>query len=86
MLSAQQGITNATVLCKVIVATMYMNLYPWFCMHATVHTILVYSPDIIKPCILHVGQVSEELQEAHSNDYRRFREGHTRTNIRNCHL
>jgi hypothetical protein len=53
MPSIGQGVTNTTVVTKVtkvfkvIVARMYMNPYPWFCKPATVHKILVHSPDII---------------------------------------
>lgn len=63
---------------------LYLKLYPWYFMPVTVHKILVHSPDVIKTCILLIGQLSEEAQEARNKDLRRFREGHTRKNSRIC--
>jgi hypothetical protein len=59
---------------------MYINLYPWFCMPATVpvHRILVHSPNIIKSYILPIQKMSEEAQQAHKIDERRFREEHSK--------
>lgn len=47
-------------------------------MPVTVHKILVHSTEVIKTCILPIGQLSEESQEARNKDCRRFREHHTR--------
>lgn len=58
--------------------TLYLNLYSWYYMPATVHKILVHSTEVIKTCILPIGQLSEEAQEARNKDCRRFREHHTR--------
>lgn len=57
---------------------LYIRLYPWYFMPVTVHKILVHSPDIIRSCILPIGQLSEEAQEARNKDLRRIRESHTR--------
>lgn len=47
-------------------------------MPVTVHKIMVHSVEVIKFCLLPIGQLSEEAQEARNKDCRRFREGHTR--------
>ena len=59
-----------------------MELYPWYSMPVTVHKILVHSAEIIKTCILPIGQLSEEAQEARNKDLRRFREHHARKSSR----
>ena len=51
-------------------------------MPVTVHKILLHSSSIIKDCILPIGQISEEAQEARNKDCRRFREHNTRKNSR----
>jgi hypothetical protein len=90
MISAGQGVANAsvvsktTVIFKVIVVAMQINLHPCLHLSATVGIILVHCPDIVKSFILPIGQVSEELQEACNNDCR-FTEERTRKNIYNCH-
>lgn len=61
---------------------LYLSLYPWYFMPATVHKILVHSTAVIKSCILPIGQLSEEAQEARNKDCRRFREHHTRKRSR----
>lgn len=60
----------------------YLNLYSWYYMPATVHKLLVHSTDVIKTCLLPIGQLSEEAQEARNKDCRRFREHHTRKRSR----
>lgn len=62
--------------------TLYLNLYSWYYMPVTVHKILVHSTEVIKTCILPIGQLSEESQEARNKDCRRFREHHTRKQSR----
>lgn len=57
---------------------LYLQLYSWYYMPVTVHKILVHSAEIIKSCILPIGMMSEEAQEARNKDARRFRENHTR--------
>lgn len=61
---------------------LYLNLYSWYYMPATVHKILVHSADIIKSALLPIGQLSEEAQEARNKDCRRFREHNTRKRSR----
>ena len=64
--------------------TLYINLYPWYYMPVTVHKILVHSTEVITTCLLPIGQLSEESQEARNKDFCRFREHHTRKNSRIC--
>lgn len=57
---------------------LYISLYPWYYMPASIHKILVHSPEIINSCILPIGQMSEEALEARNKDCRRYRENNTR--------
>ena len=57
---------------------LYLSLYSWYCMPATVHKILVHSTEVIKNALLPIGQLSEEAQEARNKDCRRLREHNTR--------
>lgn len=57
---------------------LYLSLYSWYFMSATVHKLLCHGKDIIQSCIVPIGQLSEEAQEARNKDCRRFRERHTR--------
>lgn len=61
---------------------LYLELYSWYYMPVTVHKILVHSVEVIKSCLLPIGQLSEEAQEARNKDCRRFRERHTRKRSR----
>lgn len=55
----------------------YVNLYAWYNMPATVHKILVHGASIIKNCIIPIGQMSEEASEAKNKEIRKARLGHT---------
>lgn len=57
---------------------LYTNLYPWYYMPISVHKILIHGPEIIKSCILPIGQMSEEALEARNKDCRRYRKYNTR--------
>ena len=57
---------------------LYLKLYPWYYMPATVHKILIHGSKIIELAILPIGQLSEEAQEARNKDCKRFRENHSR--------
>ncbi|XP_022166704.1 uncharacterized protein LOC111031177 [Myzus persicae] len=63
-------------------ATLFVQLYPWYYMPASVHKILIHGADVIKFAILPIGQLSEEAQEARNKDYKRIRQNHTRKNSR----
>lgn len=57
---------------------LYLKLYEWYYMPVTVHKVLVHGADIIDSCILPIGQLSEEAQEARNRDLRRYRLEHAR--------
>lgn len=56
---------------------MYLSLYPWYNMPATVHKILVHGANIIKNSVIPIGQMSEEASEAKNKEIRKARLGHT---------
>ncbi|CAH0558999.1 unnamed protein product [Brassicogethes aeneus] len=60
-------------------AELYVSLYPWYYMPASVHRILMHGSDIINNFSLPIGQLSEEAQEARNKDYKKIREFHTNT-------
>lgn len=62
--------------------SLYLSLYSWYYMPATVHKILVHGADVIQSALLPIGQLSEEAQEARNKDCRRFREYNTRKQSR----
>lgn len=59
-----------------------MNLYPWYYLPVSVHTILSHGSKIIKYALLPIGQLSEEAQEARNKVLKRYREYNTRKNSR----
>lgn len=61
---------------------LYLSLYSWYYMPVTVHKILFHATDIIRHCIVPIGQLSEEAQEALNKNYRRFREHNTQKKSR----
>lgn len=66
----------------VVTRNLYLNEYPWYIMPVSVHKILFHGKDIIRSCILPIGQLSEEAQEARNKDTRKFRELFTRKTSR----
>lgn len=66
-------------------ADLYVKLYGWYYMPATVHKILIHGADVMNNMILPIGQLSEDAQEARHKEYRFFREHNTRKTSRiNC--
>lgn len=61
---------------------LYLRHYAWYHMPASIHKLLMHSKDIIQACILPLGQLSEEAQEASNKEYRRFREHFSRKSSR----
>lgn len=59
-------------------AEMYVKLYPWYYMAATVHKILIHGADVIRFAVVPIGQLSEEVQESRHKEVRRYRECNTR--------
>lgn len=63
-------------------AELYINLYPWYNMSATVHKILIHGADIIESLLLPVGQLSEDVLEASHKAYKTIRLHHSRKTAR----
>lgn len=58
---------------------LYVNLYNWYYMPASVHKVLAHGADIIENLgIVPIGKLSEEAAEARNKDFRRYREHHSR--------
>lgn len=62
--------------------TLYLKEYSWYYMPSSIHKILFHSKIVIASCILPIGQLSEEAQEARNKDSRRYREQFTRKTSR----
>lgn len=61
-----------------ITAERFVELYNWYYMSSTVHTILLHGAEIIASnAIVPIGSLSEEASEARNKDFRRFREHHS---------
>lgn len=65
-------------------ADIYIGLYSWYYMPVTVHKLLFHSTEIIKNCIVPIGQLSEEAQEARHKECRRYREHNTQKKSRSA--
>lgn len=74
---AEINIENFTIYTRET-AELFVELYGWYNMPASVHKILIHGPEIIENAIVPIGQLSEEAQEARNKDFKRFREHHTR--------
>ncbi|KAL4702683.1 hypothetical protein ACJJTC_018692 [Scirpophaga incertulas] len=61
---------------------LYLREYSWYNMPVTVHKVLFHRRDVIASCILPIGQLPEEAQEARNKDNRRYREFFTRKTSR----
>lgn len=60
-------------------AEIFVHLYPWFYMPASVHKLLIHGADICHHFgLLPIGILSEEAGEARNKEFRRVREYHTR--------
>lgn len=59
-------------------ARLYIKLYSWYYMPASVHKILLHGADIIQYAALPIGILSEEALESRNKDFRNIRENHTR--------
>lgn len=56
---------------------LYISLYSWYNMPATLHKILVHGADIMRHSVIPIGQMSEEASEAKNKEIRKVRLGHT---------
>lgn len=61
---------------------LYLKEYFWYSMPVSVHKVLCHGKDIIASCILPIGQLSEEAQEARNKDCRKYRDLFTRKTSR----
>lgn len=61
---------------------LYFEHYSWYYLPPSIHKILVHSKKIIESCILPLGQLAEEAQEANNKEYRRNREYFSRKTSR----
>lgn len=61
---------------------LYLREYYWYNMPVSVHKVLYHGKDVVASCILPIGQLSEEAQEARNKDVRRYREHFTRKTSR----
>lgn len=59
-------------------AQLYVKLYDWYYMPATLHKILFHGAEVIESLLIPIGQLSEDAQEARNKDSKRFREYNTR--------
>lgn len=51
---------------------LYIKEYSWYSMPVSVHKILFHGRDIIASCIVSIGQLSEEAQEARNKHNKQF--------------
>lgn len=59
-------------------ARIYVKLYNWYYMPASMHKILIHGSDIIDYAVVPIGQLSEEVQEARHKEVRQYREFNSR--------
>lgn len=58
---------------------LYLDLYSWYYMPASIHKVLVHGAAIIDNFgLIPIGQLSEEAAEARNKDFRRYRQHHSR--------
>ncbi|XP_031782937.1 uncharacterized protein LOC116416855 [Nasonia vitripennis] len=60
----------------------YVELYPWYYMPPSIHTILIHGHLIVQAVVLLIGMFSEEAQECKNKDIKRYRENHSRKTSR----
>jgi hypothetical protein len=59
-------------------AKLFVSLYAWYYMPASVHKVLMHGSAIVSAALLPIDQVWEEAQEARNKDIKKFREHYTR--------
>jgi hypothetical protein len=57
---------------------LYVSLYAWYYMLASVDKVLTHGSAIVSAALLPIGQLSEEAQEARNKYIKKFREHYTR--------
>ena len=68
--------------CATRTRTLYLEKYGWYYMPVSVHKVLFHGRQVIASCILPIGQLSEEAQEARNKENRKYRELFTRKTSR----
>ena len=71
---------NATAFdnCAKESAKLFVSLYAWYYMPASVHKVLIHRSAIVSAALLPIGQLLEEAQEARNKDIKKIREHYTR--------
>lgn len=65
-------------------ANLFIDLYGWYYMPASIHKILMHGAEIIQNFIFPIGNLSEEAAEARNKHFRHYREFHARKCNRKC--
>lgn len=66
--------------------TLFISLYPWFPMPASIHKVLVHGKQIIENCLLPVGYFGEDAAESRNKLYKQDRLHHARKTSRISNL
>lgn len=61
---------------------LYIELYDWYKMPASLHKILIHGPMVVDQFLLPIGNYSEEAQEARTSDLRSFKRDYSRKGSR----
>ena len=61
---------------------LFVDKYPWYAMPTTMHKILIHGALVIESCLLPIGQLSEEAQEARHKDVKAYRQKYSRKSAR----
>jgi len=56
---------------------LFVSLYTWYYMPASVHKVLIHGSAIVSAALLPISQLLEEAQEARNKDIKKFREHYT---------
>jgi hypothetical protein len=59
-------------------AKLFVSLYTWYYMLASVHKVLIHRSAIVSAALPPIGLLSEEAQEARNKDIKKFREHYIR--------
>jgi len=59
-------------------AKLFVSLYAWYYMPASVHKVRIHGSAIVSAAFLPIGQVSEEAHEARNKNIKKIREHYTR--------
>ncbi|XP_053951971.1 uncharacterized protein LOC128859204 [Anastrepha ludens] len=63
-------------------ANKLIEMYPWYYLPATVHTILIHAPKVIEHALVSIGELSEEAAESNNKEIKKCRLQHTRKTSR----